>query len=87
LVIIPRPVFFSRDKHSDAGIRKRDRLTIKAMISKAQEFGEIKYLVNAAGVSPSHAPIEAILKVALFRLIASPSCWRELRKQDALLRT
>lgn len=40
LVIIPGPVFFSRDKHSEAGIRKRDRLTIKAMISKAQEFGK-----------------------------------------------
>jgi len=34
--------------------------------SKAQEFGEIKYLVNGAGVSPSQAPIEAILKVDLY---------------------
>ena len=36
------------------------------MIAKAQEYGEIKYLVNGAGVSPSQAPIEAILKVDLY---------------------
>lgn len=43
-----------------------DRESILAMISKAQEFGEIKYMVNGAGVSPSQAPIEAILKVDLY---------------------
>ena len=43
-----------------------DRASIKAMIAKAQEYGEIKYLVNGAGVSPSQAPIEAILKVDLY---------------------
>lgn len=42
------------------------RESIKAMIAKAQEYGEIKYLVNGAGVSPSQAPIEAILKVDLY---------------------
>ena len=42
------------------------RGSIKAMIAKGQEFGEIKYLVNGAGVSPSQAPIEAILKVDLY---------------------
>ena len=42
------------------------RESIKAMIVKAQEFGEIKYLVNGAGVSPSQAPIGAILKVDLY---------------------
>ena len=42
------------------------RESILAIIAKAQEFGEIKYLVNAAGVSPSQAPIEAILKVDLY---------------------
>ena len=42
------------------------RESIKAMIVKAQEFGEIKYLVNGAGVSPSQAPIEDILKVDLY---------------------
>ena len=42
------------------------RESIKAMIARAQEFGDIKYLVNGAGVSPSQAPIEAILKVDLY---------------------
>lgn len=43
-----------------------DRESILAMIASAQEFGEIKYLVNGAGVSPSQAPIEVILKVDLY---------------------
>ena len=43
-----------------------DRASIKAMIAKAQEYGEVKYLVNGAGVSPSQAPIEVILKVDLY---------------------
>ena len=42
------------------------RESILAMIKKGQEFGEIKYLINGAGVSPSQAPIEAILKVDLY---------------------
>ena len=42
------------------------REDILAIISKAQEYGEIKYLINAAGVSPSQAPVEAILKVDLY---------------------
>ncbi len=42
------------------------RESIKAMIAKALEFGEIKYLVNGAGVSPSQAPVEVILKVDLY---------------------
>ena len=42
------------------------RASIKNIIAKAQEFGEITMLVNAAGVSPSQAPIEAILKVDLY---------------------
>ena len=42
------------------------RESIKAMIAKAQEYGPIKYLVNGAGVSPSQAPIEVILKVDLY---------------------
>ena len=42
------------------------RKSILAIIKKAQEFGEIKMLVNAAGVSPSQAPVEAILKVDLY---------------------
>lgn len=42
------------------------RESIKNLIAKAQEYGNISMLVNAAGVSPSQAPIEAILKVDLY---------------------
>lgn len=42
------------------------RESIQALIAKALEYGEIKMLVNGAGVSPSQAPIEAILKVDLY---------------------
>lgn len=42
------------------------RGSIKNIIEKARSFGEISMLVNAAGVSPSQAPIEAILKVDLY---------------------
>lgn len=42
------------------------RISIQNMLAKAQEFGEIAMLVNAAGVSPSQAPIEVILKVDLY---------------------
>ena len=42
------------------------RESIKKLIGKAQEYGEIKMLVNGAGVSPSQAPIEAILNVDLY---------------------
>ena len=42
------------------------RESIKNIIKKAREYGEIKMLVNAAGVSPSQAPIEVILKVDLY---------------------
>lgn len=42
------------------------RDSIKRLIETAQGFGEITMLVNAAGVSPSQASIETILKVDLF---------------------
>lgn len=42
------------------------RSSIQALIAKAQEYGEIKKLVNGAGVSPSQAPIEVIFKVDLY---------------------
>ncbi len=42
------------------------RESIKKLIAKAQEYGDITMLVNAAGVSPSQAPVEAILKVDLY---------------------
>lgn len=42
------------------------RNSILNIISEAQKYGEISMLVNAAGVSPSQAPVEAILKVDLY---------------------
>lgn len=42
------------------------RESIKRLIAKAHEHGDISMLVNAAGVSPSQAPVEAILKVDLY---------------------
>lgn len=42
------------------------RESILNLIAKAKEYGEIKMLVNGAGVSPSQAPVEAILKVDLY---------------------
>ena len=43
-----------------------DRASILSLIAEGQKYGEIKMLVNGAGVSPSQAPIEAILKVDLY---------------------
>lgn len=42
------------------------RQSIQNLIEEAQKYGAITMLVNAAGVSPSQAPIEAILKVDLY---------------------
>lgn len=42
------------------------RDSIRGMISEAQKYGEISMLVNAAGVSPSQASIETILRVDLY---------------------
>lgn len=42
------------------------RGSILAMIAEGQKYGPITMLVNAAGVSPSQAPIETILKVDLY---------------------
>ena len=42
------------------------REQILDMIETAQQYGEIKYLINGAGVSPSQAPVESILRVDLY---------------------
>lgn len=42
------------------------RDSVLNLINQALDYGKIKMLVNAAGVSPSQAPIEAILKVDLY---------------------
>lgn len=43
-----------------------DRLSIQSFLSKAMEYGDITMMVNGAGVSPSQASIETILKVDLY---------------------
>lgn len=42
------------------------RESIKAFIARGQQHGPIEFLINAAGVSPSQAPIETILAVDLY---------------------
>lgn len=42
------------------------RKSIQNIIAEVRKYGEIKMLVNAAGLSPSQAPVEAILKVDLY---------------------
>lgn len=48
----------------EADISSRD--SILSLISEAHKYGNIRYLVNSAGVSPSQASIETILKVDLY---------------------
>lgn len=43
-----------------------ERTSILQLLAKAQEYGEIAMLINAAGVSPSQASIETILNVDLY---------------------
>lgn len=42
------------------------RESILALIDQAKDLGDITMLVNAAGVSPSQAPVETILNVDLY---------------------
>ena len=42
------------------------RESILNLIAEGQKYGEIGMLINAAGVSPSQAPVETILKVDLY---------------------
>ena len=42
------------------------RNSIINLIEEAKKYGEISMLVNAAGVSPSQAPVETIFKVDLY---------------------
>ncbi len=54
--------FETTPMHADVS----DRAMVQAVVGKAKELGPIKALVQAAGVSPSQAPIESILKVDLY---------------------
>ena len=42
------------------------RESIKAVITHARQYGDIYHLVNAAGVSPSQAPVQQILQVDMY---------------------
>lgn len=42
------------------------RQSIQNLIAEGRQYGDITMLVNAAGVSPSQAPVETILKVDLY---------------------
>ena len=42
------------------------RESIQDLIAEGQRYGQIEMLINAAGVSPSQAPVEATLKVDLY---------------------
>ena len=42
------------------------RESIRKLIAEAQKYGDITKMVNAAGVSPSQAPVETILKIDLY---------------------
>lgn len=42
------------------------RVSILNLIEEGKKYGEIAMLINSAGVSPSQAPIETILKVDLY---------------------
>ena len=42
------------------------RESIRSMLAEAQTYGDIKYLINGAGVSPSQASIDTILQVDLY---------------------
>ena len=43
-----------------------ERASIQFAVAAALEYGPLTMLVNAAGVSPSQAPVEAILRVDLY---------------------
>lgn len=64
------------------------RESILNLIAKAREYGEISMLVNAAGVSPSQAPIEAILKVdLLWRSILQNTVEQPIRQKRSRMMT
>lgn len=48
----------------EADISSRE--SILSVINESRKYGEIKYLINSAGVSPSQASVETILKVDLY---------------------
>ena len=58
-----------REAGFDIAVMEMDlssRESIKGLIAEAQKYGDVAMLVNAAGVSPSQAPVERILQVDLY---------------------
>jgi len=53
------------------------RDSIKNLIAEAQKYGEISMMVNAAGVSPSQAPLRAFWKLIY---LERPFFWKRLAK-------
>ena len=51
---------------STVAVNLSSRESILNLVEHAKNFGSIKNLVNAAGVSPSQAPVSMILKVDLY---------------------
>lgn len=49
-----------------ASVDVSSRESVGALVAKARQLGAITGLIHAAGVSPSQAPIEAILRVDLY---------------------
>jgi len=61
-----KTLYNSGFESSAASVDISSRESILSLIKTAQEFGKITKFINAAGVSPSQAPIEVILKVDLY---------------------
>lgn len=51
---------------SAATVDVSSRESVSALLEKAQQLGPVTGLIHAAGVSPSQAPIEAILRIDLY---------------------
>jgi len=51
---------------STAAVDVRSRTSVQALVGQAASLGSITGLIHAAGVSPSQAPVEAILRVDLY---------------------
>lgn len=56
----------ARFETSTLAVDISSRQSIIELIEHAKQFGAIKYLIDAAGVSPSQAPVSQILKVDLY---------------------
>jgi NAD(P)-dependent dehydrogenase (short-subunit alcohol dehydrogenase family) len=53
-------------KTTAARVDVSDRQSVHALVETAADLGDVMALIQAAGVSPSQAPVEAILKVDLY---------------------